>query len=107
MSKTALATSPQAAASAADAESAEVKIETRPDKEGAAKMFGIVFNSEPDVVHKQPGRDDREAWALFCDGRKSWPAPKSAVVVEVSKGDKDEEITAKARAAREAKAAAK
>ncbi|MBL9092546.1 MAG: hypothetical protein JNL96_15085 [Planctomycetaceae bacterium] len=107
MSKTALATSPKAAASAADAESAEVKIEMRPDKEGAAKMFGIVFNSEPDVVHKQPGRDDREAWALFCDGRKTWPTPKSAVVVEIAKGDKDEEVAAKAKVAREAKTAAK
>ena len=74
----------QAAEKAADADSPEVKIEVRPEAvKGEAsnqKMFAIEIGGE---TFKQPGKDSREAWALFCDGRKKWPSPKSAKITEV------------------------
>lgn len=82
MAKTTL--NPQAEAKAADADSPEVKIdvraESRQNEHVPQTMFAIEINGE---THKQQAKDSREAWALFCDARKSWPSPKSAKITEV------------------------
>lgn len=96
----------QAEGKAPDADSPEVKIETRADKAGDSKTFGIVFNGSPEVVHRQSGRDALEAAALFNDGRKSWPSPKSYTVVEVPKGASDADVIALVEKVKEAKAKA-
>lgn len=84
MSKTTvMPTMSKAEASQPDAEAATAPpIEARPQAgEGTSqKKFLIKFKGEE---FEQTGRDALEAWALFCDGRKSWPSPKSAVVTEV------------------------
>jgi hypothetical protein len=59
----------------------EVAIEARPAS-GDKKRFKVTHNG---VEHIQHAIDSREAWALVCDGQKSWPSPKTGKVVEVDK----------------------
>lgn len=58
----------------------EVKIETRPATTDTRKKFEVEHNNAKAVVY---AADAREAWALHCDGIKSWPSPKTGKVVEV------------------------
>ena len=61
------ATAPQPRAAAAKAP------EAAPPAAGLPR-FRVSLNGESMEVQ---ARDEREAWALFCDSRRSWPGPKS------------------------------
>ena len=73
---------PQAAANAPDADDPKsAPIEVRPQIEGDKAAFDVIHNG---TTKRVVAANEREAWALFCDGMKSWPSPKSGTVVKVA-----------------------
>ena len=57
----------------------DVTIEARPAS-GSKKTFDVTHSG---IVHRVEAVDSLEAWALVCDGLKSWPSPKSGKVEQV------------------------
>lgn len=60
------------------------KIEPRPvavPPEGK-RFFNVSWKGSPEP-RRVTAADENEAWALYCDGNKVWPSPKSRTVVEV------------------------
>jgi hypothetical protein len=85
MAKSGFATTgPQASLGAAAVASkselqGDVTIEARPAS-GEKKLFDVTHSGS---VHRVEAVDSLEAWALVCDGLKSWPSPKSGKVEQV------------------------
>jgi hypothetical protein len=57
----------------------DVTIEARPAS-GNKNTYDVTHGG---VVHRVQAVDPLEAWALVCDGLKSWPSPKSGKVEQV------------------------
>lgn len=75
-------TAPQEIANAPDADDPKsAPIEVRPQIEGDKAAYDVTHNG---VTKRVAATNEREAWALFCDGEKSWPSPKSGKVVKVT-----------------------
>jgi hypothetical protein len=81
MAKGNLSTAARSGAAVADQNElqGDVTIETRPAS-GDKKLFDVTHGG---TVHRVEAVDSLEAWALVCDGLKSWPSPKSGKVEEV------------------------
>ena len=46
-----------------------------PDLPAGLSRYRVTLGEVSSVV---VARDPNEAWAMFCDGRKSWPGPKAS-----------------------------